>query len=272
MSLLRGLHVRARREDGNHLDESLQRLYDDFNRLLNGDFRTGCIQHFCHEQGCCNGHRREVAIDDICAVLTEAYFGQLGVKLPATNKWWTFGPHLARQSGAILCHNILPRVAEQAFTCDVEDGGEEDNFHSTANQRKTAALEFLLSGATAKTLGLANICIGPIDYLSHRLQHLDVHGGSCLELIDPTSKGLMLQTQQALWELFNDWFVSSRSSHLASLRWVLAGRHEVDAGDMVADARGACVGLAAAVWARLELKYLPASSMLHSLIYQLPAP
>ena len=140
---MRSKFVRARREDGDSVREPLQLLFTNFARLLNGDHRKPSIEHYCHEPGCCEGQQRSVAIRDITALLAEAYFDNIGKGLPASNKWWTFGPHLARQAGSMLVHRVLPRVALAAFTCEaVEDGGT-DSYHTMANKKKQAAIDFL---------------------------------------------------------------------------------------------------------------------------------
>ena len=175
-TLLRSKYVRAQHEDGDSVSANLQKLFGDLARLLNGDHRKPFIEHYCHEPGCCQGRQRNVAVHDITELLVEAYFSKIGVDLPASNKWWTFGPHLARQTGATLVHRVLPRIVVAAFTSDPVDGGDEDSFHAMANKNKQSSVEFLTEPKAPMTLGVAAITVAPLDHLSFRLQHLDHHG------------------------------------------------------------------------------------------------
>ena len=74
---MRSKYVRARHEDGDLVRESLQKLFSNFARLLNGDHRKPRIEHYCHEPGCRGGQQRSIAIRDITALLVEAYFPSL---------------------------------------------------------------------------------------------------------------------------------------------------------------------------------------------------
>lgn len=254
---MRSKFVRAQHEDGDSVSASLQKLFGDFARLLNGDHRKPCIEHYCHEPGCCQGRQRSVAVRDITELLVEAYFSGIGVDLPASNKWWTFGPHLARQAGATLAHRVLPRIAVAAFVSEAVDGGDEDSFHAMANKKKQSSVEFLTDEKTPLTLGVAAVTTAPLDHLSFRLQHLDHTGSSCLELVDRTDASPLLECQRAYWGLLNSWHATAGSSQLASLWWHLESSTGVDAGEVFEASMQACVGLAASVWVRLQLRYLP---------------
>ena len=197
------------------------------------------------------GQQRSVAIRDITALLVEAYFSKLGIELPASNKWWTFGPHLARQAGSLLVHRVLPRAAFAAFICEAVDDGDTDSFHAQANKKKQAAVDFLTNPESAMTLGVAAVTIAPLDHLSFRLQHLDYHGGSGLELVDRSDRSPLLECQRVYWGLLNSWYADSESSQLASLCWYFDDTEYVQTTSMQA-----CVSLAASVWVRLELQYL----------------
>ncbi len=95
-------------------------------------------------------------------------------------------------------------------------------------------------------LGLALLGAAPLDFLSHRLQHLDYNRGSMAELLDASSDGLLLSTQRWFWRLLNTWSFESKQE-LEALKWW--------AGSPIDDlARSTFVGLAAAVWCRLEIK------------------
>ena len=248
---MRSKFVRARHEDGDMVRDDLQNLFNDFARLLNGDHRKPRIEHYCHLPGCCGGQQRNIAIRDITALLVEAYFSKLGIDLPASNKWWTFGPHLARQAGSSMVHRVLPRVALAAFTFEAVDDGDTDSFHAQANKKKQAAVDFLTNPESAMTLGVAAVTIAPLDHLSFRLQHLDHQGGGCLELVDRSDGSPLLECQRAYWGLVNSWFANAESSQLASLCWYFDDTTHVQTTGMQA-----CVGLVASVWVRLELQYL----------------
>ena len=174
--------------------------------------------------------------------------------LPASNKWWTFGPHLARQAGGLLVHRVLPRVALAAFSCEDVDDGDADSFHAVANKKKQQAVDFLTDPGSAITLGVAAITVAPLDHLSFRLQHLDAHGCSGLELVDRSDKGLLFTCQRTYWGLLNSWHTTSGSSQLASQWWLLSSGAGEDEAEVYAASMRACVGLAASVWVRLELK------------------
>ena len=257
---MRSKYVRAQHEDGDSVRESLQKLFTDFARLLNGDHRKPRIEHYCHEPGCCEGQQRRIAIRDITEVLAEAFFSKLGIDLPASNKWWTFGPHLARQAGSMLVHRVLPRVALAAFTCAAVDDGDTDSFHAMANKKKMQAIDFLTNTKSAITLGVSAITIAPVDHLSFRLQHLDSNGTSCLELVDRSDSSLLLACQRSYWGLLNSWHAAAGSSQLASLWWHFESGASEDQADVYAMSMQACVGLAASVWVRLQLRYLAGGS------------
>ena len=260
-TLLRSKYVRAQHEDGDSVSANLQKLFGDLARLLNGDHRKPFIEHYCHEPGCCQGRQRNVAVHDITELLVEAYFSKIGVDLPASNKWWTFGPHLARQTGATLVHRVLPRIVVAAFTSDPVDGGDEDSFHAMANKNKQSSVEFLTEPKAPMTLGVAAITVAPLDHLSFRLQHLDHQGSSCLELVDRTDASPLLECQRAYWGLLNSWHATEGSSQLASLWWHLESSADVDAGEVFEASMQACVGLAASVWVRLQLRYFPSQNL-----------
>jgi hypothetical protein len=247
--------VRAKTEAEDFVPPELQVLADQFVELLNGDHRQPRIEHYCHQLECCGGQRKSVCIKRTTQLILQLFFAQLGVDLPAANRWYSFSPHLSRQCGGILCHSILPRVVKQAFTIVPSDGEDEDNsYHAHANNKKTS-LEFLTQEKqAAECLGIALIGVAPLDSLSHRLQHLDYNRGSLKELMDATSKGVLAKTQTRLWQILNCWHKSSHSAFLPALQWHLEARG-ANAQDVAKTARATCVGLAAAVWARLELKY-----------------
>jgi hypothetical protein len=116
MCLLRIKFVRAQHEDQDYVNPELQALYDEFVNLFNGDLRHSVVQHYCYMPGCCEGHQRKVVLTRCVGLLSAALFSWIGVDLPAENRWYTFGPHLARQCSGMLTHRILGRVVALAFT------------------------------------------------------------------------------------------------------------------------------------------------------------
>jgi hypothetical protein len=197
MCLLRIKFVRAQHEDQDYVNPELQALYDEFVNFFNGDLRRPVVQHYCHMPGCCEGHQRKVAVTRCVGLLSAALFSSIGVDLPAENRWYTFGPHLARQCSGMLTHRILGRVVALAFTASVE-ANDETSYHATANKRKAASIEYLVDNAAEASgeLGLATIAVAPLDRLSHRLQHLDHKGGSMQELVDISEHGCLIAAQK----------------------------------------------------------------------------
>ena len=106
-----------------------------------------------------------------------------------------------------------------------------------------------------ETFGLAVVVIGPVDELSLRMQSLDHNGGSAAELINSTGAGLLKACQSQLWEAANAWHPSQKDLELDAVFHYLTGFGS-DISEMQDAARGHCVRLAAAVWARFELKCL----------------
>jgi hypothetical protein len=123
--ILRIRLVRARHEDGSQVPDDLQALHDEYVALFNGDIRRPCIEHFCHGEHCCEGssgraHDKEIAIRRIVQALMQACFALAGCDLPSTTRWYTFSPHMCRQTIGLLTHSVLARVVVAAF--DIKDG------------------------------------------------------------------------------------------------------------------------------------------------------
>jgi hypothetical protein len=109
-------------------------------RLVSGDF----FEHFCFMPGCCKGHSIFVCaarFAKLCLVILQS----LGSDLPSIVRWYTFLPHLGRQSLGMLLHKMLPRVATEMFS-GTSDGDEDNSYHIQMNQKKRTALEHLTSG------------------------------------------------------------------------------------------------------------------------------
>ena len=91
---------------------------------------------------------------------------------------------------------------------------------------------------------MALLGTAPLDFLSHRLQHLDATRGSLSELLDNRSSGLLRTVQRRFWKLLNP---DGHHGELYTLEWWAT----YDLSDI---GRSTVVGLAAAVWVRLILK------------------
>jgi hypothetical protein len=255
LTILRCRLVRARTEAEDYVPEDLKALADEFLELLDGDHRQPRLQHFCYKPSCCKGQNRAVCIERMSLLILKVFFAQLGVDLPAANRWYTFSPHLARQCGGLLCHSILPRVAKRAFIVDpASNDDDDDSYHGHANKQKQTSVDFLSDERAAiELLGVALLGVAPLDQLSHRLQHLDFHRGSLAELSDFSAKGVLRVSQVHLWQICNPWFDSERNRFLPALQWHLEARGS-NADLVLNSVRSTCVGLAASVWSRLELK------------------
>ena len=124
-------------------------------------------------------------IADLCCKM---WFNGISVDLPSATRWYSFLPHLARQCGAMMCHQLLARVLTKAYGNDLDPAAnqaEEGSFHVTAHQRKTTSLDFVNNQpASAQAVGVALLCSQPIEDLSYRLQSVDHTGGSIIELTD----------------------------------------------------------------------------------------
>lgn len=129
-------------------------------------------------------------------LLVKSMFADMGTSLPACNRWYTFSPHLARQTCALYTHGILRRVLSQAYSKHSAPQGEvdPDDFHSMSHQRHLSSLDFVKDQpSTASLMGVALVVGAPMDRLSFRLQHLDFVGNSLTELVDTSSSGLLLR-------------------------------------------------------------------------------
>lgn len=248
ISFLRQKFVRAAWEDGESVSDEWQDLVNEYKKMVNGDPRKSFVEHYCWEDNCCCGRQVSVCIDKLTDLFGRCFFLRLGVNLPASNKWWTCGEHLAKQAAGAFSHRILPRVVQLAFVPDGVAAGDEDNYHATVNQRKGAALDFLSDhGQAIQSLGTALIASAPVDHLSYRLQSLDSVGGSGRELVDRGPASPLLKCQRSLWEVVNPWCPSRFAPHFAALWWQLEFL-QVDMEQAVSEARAACVGLCAGVW------------------------
>jgi hypothetical protein len=105
ISLLRSLDTRGRNEveSMSAADDALRGFSKTCLNLLNGDWRVSRVQHFCHEEGCCEGHNVEITAQRITALVTQVLFEPLSQRLPSQNRWYTFPRSLEVQRFGALC-------------------------------------------------------------------------------------------------------------------------------------------------------------------------
>ena len=113
MTVLAADSAKARQEDG--VNSIREELANELCEVCTGNWTCGTVQHFCHKNGCCNGHRREVAVQRIVAVIAQAFFGGLATDIPSTTRWYTFLPQCSAQCGGMLCHNLMVRVLQRSM-------------------------------------------------------------------------------------------------------------------------------------------------------------
>ncbi len=234
-------------------------------RMLNGDWRLAQVQHFCQGQGCCDGGRLQACIDRITALMVEALFGPMSKYIPACNRWYTFAPTLAVQAAGHLCHRILPRVLERALGAQVAaeaaaaanqgnalgaaEDPEDSPFRIYVTRKRRAALAFHGAPDTLETLCVASLAAAPLEKLSLTLQHLDAEGGSVVQVVRTDS--LFHECQLELWHLLNP----GPTGVIGAAPQVLAMLRYGNEGQFLLRLRAAVLGLAAAVWARLEITF-----------------
>ena len=235
----------ARRNDDNDLANTLP-------RLLNGDWRSDQIQHFCHEEGCCNGGSREVCCDKLCAVLTKAVLQPIAAKRPSTSRWHTMSPSLCSQTLGILLHRVLPRVRERAqvgsagHEVDAEHDVDAQNWHEQNHRHNKLSLEFLTdTPSTDVKLAAALVTTEPTDNLFARLQHLDHTRNGVAEALG--TGGCVSKCQRQLFGLLH---LGSKPSALQTLLHHFKHRQCTD--DVMAELHRISLTFAAQVWARLE--------------------
>ena len=261
LTLLRLKLVRARVEDGDYVDPKLLALHTEYCQLCNGDTRKRQCIHFCWEDGCCNGQRREVAIQRFISLFMEITFSVLGTDLPSPLRWYTYSPHQARQTIGQTTYCILPRVVDRLVIIDPEaasSGGNgndnaADSFHADVTKKKRSSWEFHSQPDCGQRLLRSLICTSPTDYLSHRLQHLDSVGGSLSEMTDTRPGNLLATCQQRLWDITHWANPTERSGDVPALLWMDGS--ESSAEGLVDSVMEMTAGLAAAVFIRLEMKY-----------------
>ena len=224
MTLLRERTTRARNEsECPYDDENTMALASALHKLLNGDWTLPRVQHFCGDPTCCDGFSRSTCVEKVVSLLAEAWFGPLGKKLPAQNRWHTFGPTLQVQGGGHLCHAILPRVLARALRVEAgvgdNDDVDESSYQVYMNAKARKSKEFNEGEHVVETLGIALLGSEPVDKISARMQHLDKEMSSLRELVRPD--GPLVQGQAHYWALLNPESASVHAQKIpAILRYV----------------------------------------------------
>jgi len=250
---------RSKRSPTDTPDEvELKLIVGEFMKTLNGDHRVPTVQNYCWELGCCSGRQRSVAAERIADLCCKMWFNGISVDLPSATRWYSFLPHLARQCGAMMCHQLLARVLTKAYGNDLDPAAnqaEEGSFHVTAHQRKTTSLDFVNNQpASAQAVGVALLCSQPIEDLSYRLQSVDHTGGSIIELTDTRDTGLLISVQRSFWDTVNSWHADAgRGKYFESFLWHMDG-FGADRSAVLNEVRSTCLSMAAGVWNRLELR------------------
>ncbi len=255
LTLRHHTRIAARHEDEDEDDPTTREMA----RLLNGNWSHVCIEHYCYERGCCGGHVREVAVARIVNVIMQGFLLSLGKDLPAANRWYTFSKHLARQTGAVLLHRVLPRALERAVELlgrqMVSADDDQDDWRSMVAKRLRSAQEFMADQpATAQLLSTALVISEPLDRLSARVQHLDAHGMTMAELC--VERGLLYQCQAHLWQLLNPWRAIPKRGEYVKALWFHLKLQGVNRNILVDGTRAAAVEIGCQVYARMTLRFL----------------
>ena len=269
VTLLRIKLVRARVEDGDYVDPNLVELQAEFCQLCNGDTRKRHCVHFCFEDDCCDGHRLEVAILRFVRLFMQIIFSVLGVDLPSPIRWYTYSPHMSRQTLGQTTYGILPRVLDCLVGSEVSqddaNDNEADSYHASVTKKKRTSWEFHAQPDCGRELLCAVITTTPCDLLSHRLQHLDHFGGSLSELVDRRPGNLLTKCQRTLWDITHWALPTERSGDVPALLWLDATGSSAE--NTVDKVNAMSAGLGATVFIRIEKKFHegPAYRWMHHL-------
>jgi hypothetical protein len=210
LTLLRHGHTRARTEIESPLPPISDTIIEELTSVLNGDWRSPRLQHFCRGQ-CCRGGDVDVCVERVLAVLTPLLLDRLGERVPSANRWHTFGPALETQGFGLVCHNILVRLSEVIAklpnaTPDLA-AAEDMSFQAYRAAKDRRAGSFLQDPLSSRVVGLACATTEPIDKLSARLQHLDHTSHSVTEISD-----LVKECQSSLYALVHPHLADSLAS------------------------------------------------------------
>jgi hypothetical protein len=259
VTLLRAKLIMAREEDdADPKRDEREALNREIREVLNGDIRKAYCEHYCWRPGCCKGEdgtARDVRITGkrMVSIFVATIFQRIGVDLPALERWYTFAPHLSRQSTGMSFHFVLNRVVVRAF-CNVTEVGQDDaenSFHANANKKKVTSVEFLSDHFSSSSVcHLACVSTFAVDHLSHRLQHLDDVGGSLIELTSTLQNSALDKCQQTLWKLQNPSTPSEFSGILPAIWWHQEVHPSADKDKFIDESRGVLTGMGAAAHAR----------------------
>lgn len=164
----------------------LRELSDKLIALFNGDWRKQEIIHV--ENGCCSS--RDETTRCMAQVVVEAGILLGHSALPAKSRWGTMTQSCAEVSLGLLLHGILPRVFRRVFSNArapdqaLDPEGEED--FQVGVRRKTArVLHFLSTPKRFYPVFLLSWLCEPLDWLLHRIQHLDETSHCLRDCVSP---------------------------------------------------------------------------------------
>jgi hypothetical protein len=259
-TLLRTRFTRARREletlvDDKAMDDLIDALLDFFN----GRWWLAKLEHFCFEEDCCHGRNVLVAIERAYALLDEAIYRRLGIRIPAANRWYTFGDVLPQITLGKLLHDTLGRVDAAVPPVVVagaggEDGqgdDEQDSYAQLCSKKLKKRHEFTSESGTAMLLARASIVSEAVDALSNREQMLDEAGHALAEFADPN--GPVLHCQQFLCSFMLSMVPeSNRACRLFRMMFDHFS-HSVLACDILESMQQCSTEVSSQVWARFEV-------------------
>ncbi len=118
----------------------------------------------CFQGSCCRGQNLDAAVQSITDCLYDSFFANMTNVVPSETRWYTYSPALASVGGLALCHNILARVWEQAFSeRRAMDPGDEDAFHGHCHKKVLSSLDTVQSSDFLTSLGLSLVAQPPCD-------------------------------------------------------------------------------------------------------------
>ncbi|CAK0826230.1 unnamed protein product, partial [Prorocentrum cordatum] len=185
-TLLRGLSTRGGAAVVGDLDRERLDLAESLLKFFNGDWTKNCLHHWCWEPGCCNGRSPEVAMSRAAGLLEKVILQPISQRVPALNRWHTWGPACEGVALGAFLHRILPRIVGSCgIDNDRDDGAAEegDSWTEYNNKKARQCSEYLGSDDLLRQIGLAVIASEPLDRLSNRLQHLDKVGNVLADIL-----------------------------------------------------------------------------------------
>ena len=225
--------------------------------FLNGDWRSGCIEHFCQGPRCCKN--LDICTEKVTALLKTAVFDHLNDHTPSCNRWHTFGRALESQGLGLLCHSILSRVSLRAALGSNEEvvGDDDDSlpFKAYCSRKEKQSSDFL-GDYPASTVAVATALVitEPTDHLSQRMQHLDTKTHAVTEMM--SKSGPLFRCQQQMWDLLRP--SSPEPSSRGGLGHDMFAHHFADSPDFrvyMEQFYSKVVRVSSQVWSRLEVMY-----------------